>query len=521
MADQTQYYGKDELPHRQFSLGLGIRRWIHRSETTRQLTIFAIFVVGILVLLAGDFVIGKTSFGVFVVLGLFSVAGGVMMVIRPDIGMFILVASVYSNSSDVMEVAFGIPSTNKLLVAVTFLSVIGTRAIIQKQPLRFGVTEMAIAFYMVVAIVSLFVAGEVGEAFDSIIDFAKDFAIVIIIVQLCGDELTWKRMIWVLIGTAGILGSMTVYQTATGNYEFEFWGWAKAPVHEVVEGFDSARPTGPLDDPNYYSQLLLMIQPMAFYRWYTERKWKHKLWGFFFWAMIVLTALFSYSRGAFVTLMFILGVIVLERRMNILQVGLAVAFTMVAVTPLLPEGYSDRLATLTGVFQSSETQTEASFEGRTSEALAALMMFQDNFLTGIGYSMYEENYMEYSIMLGIDGRLEARSAHSMYLEVMAETGIIGITSFVVMVGTFYYVSQKAIADLSEIGRDDLVPWIRGVQLGFLSYMMTSIFLHDDWVRFFRLGLAIMASCSVVADSVIERHKKQLELEKARHWHNSE
>jgi len=478
----------------------------------RSLLNLFIYMVSWMVVLAGSWVIGKTDLGIVAVGGVIAVVGGVVMVIRPDIAMFILVASLYTNSSDVLEVAFGIPSTNKLLVAVTFVAVIGTRAIIQRRPLRFGSTEMVIVLYATVAVLSLFAAGEIGAALDNIIDFAKDIAIVLILVQLSGDELTWKRMQWVLIFSAGILASMTVYQTLTGQYEFEFWGYAKAPVHEVVEGFDSARPTGPLDDPNYYSQLLLLVMPIALYRLLNEPTWRNKLIGGFFWAMIVMTVIFSYSRGAFLALIVVLGIVAVERKMNLLRVGVGVGLLITVITPFMPEGYTDRLATLTGVFSNSETKAEASFTGRTSEALAAFMMFRDHPITGIGYGMYEANYLDYSIILGLDGRLEARQAHSLYLEVMAETGIIGMATFGIMLGTFVVVSQKAAHDLTAIGRDDMVTWIRGIQLGFLAYSLTSIFLHDDWVRFYRFALALMASSSVMADTVIANYHVQQERE---------
>lgn len=501
-----------ELP--KFKAMEELQRLMYNSELLRRFIYVIMFSTSLLVITVGSAIIGKTDYGIYVVGILLSVVIGVFMVVRPDIGMFILVASVYTNSSDVIEVTFGIPDTNKLLVALTFVSVIGTRAIIQRRTLRFGSTELAIALYMVVAVVSLFSVGETEIALSEIVDFAKDFAIVLIIVQLCGDEITWKRMQWVLIVSAGILGTMTTYQGLTGNYNFEFWGWANAPRHQIIGDLDGARPTGPLDDPNYFSQLILMVMPMAFYRFIDEKNITLRLLGLFMWGMISAAAILTYSRAAFLVFVAIMGLIVLERKMNLMKVALGVVIAFVAVSPIIPHAYWDRIQTLVSVFSPDEdaTQQDASFEGRTSEAVVALMMFLDHPLLGAGYGMYEVNYLRYSSKLGIDGRLEARSAHSLYLEVMAETGIIGILTFIGMIGTFYYVTQMAIPGLIAIGRADLIPWVRAVQLGFLSYLMTSVFLHDDWVRFFRLGLAIMASSAVVANSVIVEHQNRKQLE---------
>lgn len=492
-----------------------LRRLMYSSNTARR-TVFTLgLCFAVLFVLAGSYVIGATNYGVFVVLGFVAIVFGIAMVVRPDIAMILLVASIYTNSSDVLEVSFGIPSTNKALVALTFVSVIGTRAIIQKKPLRFAATEIAIVLYMLVAVMSLFVSGQVGLAMEEIVDFVKDLAIVIIVVQLTGEEQTWKRMIWALVISAGILGTMTVYQGLTGS-PFEFWGYANAPVHEIVAGYDDTRPTGPLDDPNYYSQLILMAQPMAFYIWFTNKNKVARGLAFFFWAMIVFAVILTYSRSSFLALAGIMFVIALERKMDMVRLAFFGAIALTILTPMLPKGYLDRLSTITSlVTGSSSVQEESSFTGRASEAIAALMMFQDHILFGVGYGMYESNYLDYSAVIGLDRRYEARAAHSLYLEVMAETGIIGIASFSGMIATFYIVSNRAIRQLKEIGRDDLIPWIRSVQFGFLSYMLTSVFLHDDWVRFFRLGLAIMASCAALGDTVVAKHYQQQALLKAR------
>jgi hypothetical protein len=78
-----------------------------------------------------------------------------------------------------------------------------------------------------------------------------------------------------------------------------------------------------------------------------------------------------------------------------------------------------------------------------------------------------------------------------------------------MIGTFAVVSQRSIRRLREIGREDLVPWIRGIQLGFVGYSLTSLFLQDDWARYYRLNLALIASSAVVADTLVKQHQQKL------------
>lgn len=478
-----------------------------RDAFSGQRVVFgALLLTAILVVLAGSYAIGATKYGIFVVVGLMAVVAGPIMVVRPEMAMYILVFSIYTNASDVVEVAFGIPSTNKLLVALTFVAVIGTRAIIQKKPLVFGALDFSVMIYAAVAVVTLFASGKIGIAFDNLIDYIKDIAIIIILVQLVENELHFKRMIWVIIIGAFFLSSLTTIQVVTGDYDNEFFGFAKAPVHQVFEDLDNNRPVGPLDDPNYYSQILLLVLPFAIYRGLTDPNPMLRTIGLGISATIMIAVVGTYSRAALVAMAGVLGLIVLERRMNIILVGGIVTILIGSIIPFLPKGYMERISTLGSVFNQSETRNEASFTGRTSEAVVAIQMFLEHPILGIGYSSYEESYQEYSERLGLDSRVEARSAHSLYLEVMSETGLIGILSFGGMLATFYLVTQNGVAGLRAVGREDMIPWVRGVQFGFMSYLITSIFLHDDWVRYFRFGLALMASTSIAAQTVIAKEK---------------
>ena len=59
----------------------------------------------------------------------------------------------------------------------------------------------------------------------------------------------------------------------------------------------------------------------------------------------------------------------------------------------------------------------------------ALLVFADHPLTGVGFANFEEYYLDYSPALGLDLRRENRAAHSLYLEIAAETGVFGVAAF--------------------------------------------------------------------------------------------
>ncbi|MFN8373169.1 MAG: O-antigen ligase family protein [Anaerolineae bacterium] len=174
----------------------------------------------------------------------------------------------------------------------------------------------------------------------------------------------------------------------------------------------------------------------------------------------------------------------------------------------MPKGYLDRMATLGSAGADAGGQTEASFRGRSSEAIVATQMFMDYPLFGIGYSNYERNYQRYSQVLGLDDRSEERQAHSLYLEAAAETGVVGVFAFTLMyLFTFrsVWISRK---QLIQIGRSDLLPWLTGLALGLVAYLLTSIFLHDDYVRYLRLMIGMNLSVSALTEALVHEYNQR-------------
>jgi O-antigen ligase len=454
----------------------------------------------------GSMAIGATPYGFLVFGGVMALVAGLAIMLRPELGLYLLVIFVFTNLSDVLEVAFGIPSTNKPLVALIFVGTLASRIVLHHKPLVFRGTEMIILAYGLVTLVSLLGAPNESDTQSIMIDWAKDYAILFIIVQLAGDEIVWKRMQWALIGAAAFLGLLSCYQVLTGNFENTFYGLAGAPVHEVVQGFDSNRITGPLEDPNYYGMVMLMTLPLATYRLLTERHPLLRTVAGIAFLLILATVVFTYSRGAFVCMLIVGLLIIRERKLNFYKIGGGVAILALALIPVLPKGFTDRLSTLTDLLPTGglTMQTESSFRGRSSEAIVALRMFRDYPLIGVGHGNYATSYLEYSSQLGLDDRLEDRQAHSLYLELAAETGVIGIAVFGTMLVVLFMGMWRAKQLLVSIGRHDLVPWVMGIRYGLIAYLLASLFLHADYIRYFWLTVAFAASSSVVAESLYRR-----------------
>ncbi len=459
-------------------------------------------VFGVLVVLIGSIIIGATAYGIFVVGGVFAVLLGLIVLLRPPLGLYFLVAFVFSNASSVIEESFGIPDLNKFLVALIFVGTLASHVVLQRKPLIFRITEMLILGYVAVSIMSMFFAPIPERGLGVIIDELKDFVIMLIIVQFATDEHVWKRAQWVLISVAGILAMLGTFQMITGNFDFTFWGFANAPVFEVTEGFDSNRITGPLDDPNYYAMYQLMVLPIALYRAMTDHSLRNRLWALVISVFIIAVVLATYSRGGFLTLLVLGALVIRERRLSPFVVGTLVVLIGVLVVPYLPVGFAARINTLPNlVAEGVGMQTEVSLRGRSSEAIVAMQMFQDRPILGIGRGHYADMYLDYAPKLGLDSRGEAREAHSLYLEIAAEMGVVGILSFAAMLGVLFRGMGRARKYFKESGRPDLADWVTGIRFGFIAFLLASVFLHASYNRYHWVIIGFAASCSVLAQAL--------------------
>ncbi len=339
---------------------------------------------------------------------------------------------------------------------------------------------------------SVFGATDRELALALVIDFAKEFVILLTIILALKTLEHWKRALWLLVLSAGTLAAMSTYQVLTGNYAQIFWGFADSSHEQVLSGVYDVRLIGPLADPNFYGLILVAVAPVAIYLFLDEKR----LWlritavlAAFFMVFIILN---TYSRGAFVALILILGLIALERKISpSLLAGIGVGVLLFA--PLLSGSFGERMSSLLDLGSSAETAVyeESSFRGRTSEYISGILMFIEHPILGVGIGNYRRNYQKYSSRLGLDSRTEARGAHSLYIEIMSETGILGIVTFMGMIISLMRGIRRARKKSKRIHTNP--SWQSGmiaIQMALTSFLLASIFLHGAYIRYLWLLVAL-------------------------------
>jgi len=403
----------------------------------------------------------------------------VVVVFHPQMGLLAATAFTVLRFPDIATDYHGAPSLFQPLMGLLGIAIALRWLTTAERPAGGGRAAAAVIAFGLVALGSLVMADSAADGVPDLELFARDAIVAVMVGMLLRSAATLRRVVWVLIGGGALLATMSVLQVIGVPGE-AFGGFAQSQFKNILGDLDDIRIAGPVGDANFYAQWLVMLVPFALDRMWNERSRRLRLAAGYAAAVMGAAVVFTFSRGGAVALVVVAGAM-LVRHPPRARTVLAVALAAVAVVPLLPAEYTGRLATLTQI-GSVDAGTDISIRIRTSEFEAGLAMFSDSPLLGQGYGTYFENYPDYSRQVGIDLRSKGREAHNLYVELAAETGILGLAMFAGLI-LFAYASigegRRRMRRLGSFAGDD-IGYAIGVALA--GYLITSTFLHMALAR---------------------------------------
>ncbi len=481
---------------------------VHESSWT----LFMIMGVILTVVITAIVNFGDTKLSVYLIGGILGIYMTVFIFLMPELGAYLLIFTGISNLSDLFTES-GLPSLNQPLVALILLCVI-TNQILRTGRVNFTIhltrVEWALGIFYSILITTVFVARDRSSANDLINTFTRNLVILYCIIAALNTPKKWKQGIWVAIITAAILSSMGVFQLITGNTEFTFWGLAKRSILGQYTDEGVLRYGGPIGESNIWAQTLLAVLFLAIYRIIDEKDLKMKYLAGVASLLIAGAIFYTYSRGAFVTAIIILFFIALERHVDFRKMLVAVGIGAVFLA-FLPQNYISRLTTLVDIVNPHNQYSVSSDEsilGRATVIQVGLTMFAEHPFLGVGVGNYRDQYWDYAPKLGLEAGVlstssssTTREPHNLYVELLAETGIFGFMFF----GVFMYVLLKALSNTRDLywapeRYKDRSAWIASIIMVLVSYLVSGLFLHGAFYRYFWMFIAVaMAAFKVFGD----------------------
>jgi len=436
------------------------------------------------------------------VVGAIAMAGAALIVLRVEWALPVVGVFAVLRLANVATETHGAPSLFQPLLALVAFGVLVRWMHTGASPAGGGRAIALTAGFLVVAAASTFFAAHPVPAFGEFEALAKDVVVAVLAGVLLQTATDLRRLVWSVVAAGTLLATLSAYQFLTGSFDQSFFGFARASVQNIVDTTDDVRVSGPIGDPNYYAQVLLMLIPLAVDRMVTERRRFLKVAAGYGALVMTAAVVFTFSRGGALALAVVAALLIWRYRPPAAALA-AVAVAGVLAVPFLPSGYVERLTTL-GQVGTVESTTDVSIRSRTAELRAGTGMLLDHPLTGVGYGTFAANYVDYTRSFGIEQRLKDREAHNLYLEVGAETGLLGIGAFgVLMIGSFVALGA-ARRRFADAGRADIADTAYAFTVALSAYYVTSIFLHMDFARTFWLITGVAVAMPSLASRVAAR-----------------
>jgi O-antigen ligase len=116
-------------------------------------------------------------------------------------------------------------------------------------------------------------------------------------------------------------------------------------------------------------------------------------------------------------------------------------------------------------------------------------------------------------LIGIEFRAQQRDPHSLYVQLLAETGILGFSAFLAMVISLIRALNRACRAV-ELSPDlqDWLPWISAIRLAIISYLLTSVFLHNAYIRYFWILVAMALAGIQITDNLLKKTERTTSIE---------
>ncbi|MDX1584111.1 MAG: O-antigen ligase family protein, partial [Thermoanaerobaculia bacterium] len=256
------------------------------------------------------------------------------------------------------------------------------------------------------------------------------------------------------------------------------------------------RIAGPIGDPNFFAQILLIAFPPAVIVGAQASSKRIRALWLVAAGIILITLGLTYSRGAMVALV-VVGLMLLKALHIHWRTTAAVIALLIVTLVLLPPTVTKRFLTIEQILPTGDEplRPDSSFQERKLLMQVAWIMFGANPALGVGAGNYTTRYDDYVDLTGSAARQYAEAEedhypHNLYLEVAAEGGLLGIVAF----GAVILAAWTALARTRRRSGDPLLrSSATAFQISLAGFLVTGIFLHLAFPRYLFLVFAFAAS----------------------------
>ncbi|MGH3867944.1 MAG: O-antigen ligase family protein [Pseudonocardiaceae bacterium] len=426
-----------------------------------------------------------------------AVVGSVLLVVavvRPAVALTLLVVSEFSNAGVVLPVP-------KWYIATLGLGVLSTLVALRLPEMRERLRHPPVApvallaCYLLSLIPAVWFTETPAVTTEKMVLLLKDCVLLIVILALAHlVNRPWSIAAAIVLTLAAISAMTLINQIVLGAQPSTFGGFATVSS-ALGENITTPRAAGPLPDSNFWGRDLVLGLPLAYALWHRSMfsgRLRQVGWGLATATMLGGIYL-TQSRGTLLATGALTVAWVVASGPRIRRQALLVA-PLVALVLLIP-GIGNRLLNVVTVFGNGPAYTvDPSLVERAAAQEIAAVMFRYHPLFGTGTGSFPEVFYEYAtrtqgVLIG-----STTAPHDIYLELASESGLVGLTGWLVLVIGTIALSAQTVTRLAGAPQDGrLGTPTRALAAGALTaifgWSVASLFLH---LAYFRPVLIVIA-----------------------------
>ena len=462
----------------------------------------AAFGIGLVIagspLLAAVVVIGSIAF--------------VVSLARPSWATYVGIAILYSNAAAVAVRSHGMPEFVAIAFPLLLALPLGDYLFIRRKPVIITSALPFLFGYLLVQVLSAIGARDVPDTTDGLIGFLiGGFGLYFVMTNVIRTYSALRTVVWTVLLVAAGIGVISPFQALTGQYNNEFYGFATVDLPgrdeagqlltASVDG--TLRAEGPIGETNRFAQVMVVLLPIGVMLALGERRRIARAIALLLTFLILCGMAATFSRGAALGTAVVLIVATFLGYLRLRHLaGLGLILTIVLLA--FPT-YTQRLFDLQGLLNLDQGRMAieddttvgdtGNLRGRATSTLAALYVWSDHPVFGVGRGQFQQYYEQYAGQVaetGLNSRVDfgaTRQAHNLYTSVAAETGTFGLICFL---GVFVVTIRKLLAARSwwAAARPDVAHLAMGFLLAIVAYLVSGIALHLSYERYLWFLLAL-------------------------------
>jgi O-antigen ligase len=416
-----------------------------------------------------------------------------------------IVFLVYLNAPAVLANFHGFPRIVALAVPLLLGIPIAYRALVLKEPIRFPGMLIAAILLLFCHTLSALLSQKPHIGMGNVFEWLTEG---VLLAFLLVNALRTRAEVLIaanaMVAAGALMGLIVLVQQILGPMEYSMAGFGQIDSQDVDRL--QHRLAGPIGEKNRFAQVLLVLIPIAVGLAAASNRRRRWLYGLATILIFVGVGL-TFSRGAIVAFVLVVPFALLFgllRVRHILYAGvfgslLIVLMPFITATPYM----TDRILSIgevvfqaMGLSPGGVRNADGASRGRLTSMKAAGLIFLDHPVVGAGPGMAPLMYQDYAALVGGKVRVEQRRTHNLYLQLAAETGIVGLIAFLFFIGVILYPLDQA-RRRSQYHDRQLWGLICGTELAVFLLLTTSIFLHAAYIRYTWLLFGLAASAHLL------------------------